>query len=235
MPPAILSSNLITISSLDAILASPTSSDPTYKYQLLSTKLAILTNRPSQPVHRSFDAELQILKCRLDLARACLELVVPNLKTADSECEIVGRDCKGILKRMCRENRISNDRANIKAGTGGVLERQITPTPLSVSEPIPSTGVEGEPSTSSTSRPAPTPISSGSTNTDSTNSTDSATSTTSDSTAGSKYGGRIRVITGIRIEALRLSAQVDELQGNTGRRERLESLALKLEAGQDGS
>lgn len=122
------------------------------------------------------------------------------------------------------------DRATIKAGAGGVLERQITPTQLGTGIPSVTSVTEGESST----RPAPTPIPSGSTTTTGTNSTNSANSANSDSTAASKYENRQRIILALRVEALRLSGEIEEMQGSPERRDRLNSLALKLEAGQDG-
>lgn len=73
MPPSILSSNLINIPVLDLILSSPqTALNQPYHLQLLHTKLAILTNRPSQPKRRGFAADLEILETRLEVARVAL-------------------------------------------------------------------------------------------------------------------------------------------------------------------
>jgi hypothetical protein len=212
MPPGVLSSNLITVQSLDLILASPTSSDPIFRHQLLSTKLAILTNRPSQPAHRSFDSELQILQCRLDLAKACLLLRVPNIVTAGLELGLVERDCKGIVKRMCRENRIRVDKASKRIEMDGVIERRT------------SLGAAEEPITT---RPALTPVS---TSANPSTSTGSATSSISGSTSNtSKYENRQRTITTLRVEALRLLGEVEEAQGKPERRIRWDCLATKLE------
>jgi hypothetical protein len=212
MPPGVLSSNLITVQSLDLILASPTSSDPIFRHQLLSTKLAILTNRPSQPAHRSFDSELQILQCRLDLAKACLLLRVPNIVTAGLELGLVERDCKGIVKRMCRENRIRVDKASKRIEMDGVIERRT------------SLGSAGD---SITTRPAPTPVAASAYPSTSTN---SATSSISGSTSNtSKYENRQRIITTLRVEALRLLGEVEEMQGKPERKIRWDCLATKLE------
>jgi len=225
MPPGILSSNIITVQSLDLILASPTSSDPTYKHQLLSAKLAILTNRPSQPTHRSFDSELQILQCRLDLAKACLQLTVPNLSTAGTELGLVERDCKGIIKRMCRENRLRVDKASKRIDMDGAIERRDSLGTDSAIERRASQGTEGE---SSTTRPAPTPIPASNTTPASGN---SATSSISGTSSISKYEHRQRTITTLRIEALRLLGDVKEMQGYPDMKERMNSLVSKLELG----
>jgi hypothetical protein len=212
MPPGVLSSNLITVQSLDLILASPTSSDPIYRHQLLSTKLAILTNRPSQPAQRAFDSELQILQCRLDLAKACLLLRVPNIVTAGLELGLVERDCKGIVKRMCRENRIRVDKASKRIEMDGAIGRRT------------SLGSAGD---SITTRPAPTPVAASAYPSTSTN---SATSSISGSTSNtSKYESRQRTITTLRVEALRLLGEVEEAQGKPERKIRWDCLATKLE------
>lgn len=169
-----------------------------------------------------------------------MELVVPNLKTAEAELGLVRSDCKGITKRMCRENRIRSDKAAVKfkTGAGGRVER----------ERDRSSGLVeiGAGQLSGLSRPAPTPISSdsNSTSTDTTTSTNSAisrsgtgisnsaTSTNGTSTSsGSKYGHPQEVIEAIRVEAVKLQGQVWEMRGIPDRKERLDSLASKYETG----
>jgi hypothetical protein len=108
MPGGILSSNFITVPVLDSLLASPAGQEPSYRLQLLSTKLAILTNLPSQPHRRSFDTELQILQCRLEVAKVAVGLA--NLTLARGELGIVERECKGMIKRITREVRARSDR-----------------------------------------------------------------------------------------------------------------------------
>jgi hypothetical protein len=115
MPPPILNSTLITIPILNTILASPAahpSINPSYRVQVLTTKLAILTNRPSQPSRMGFDAELEIMQCRLDLAKAAMhsELKGKNLVLAEGELGVVERQCKGLTKRLCREARVRSDK-----------------------------------------------------------------------------------------------------------------------------
>jgi hypothetical protein len=85
MPPSILSSNLITIPVLDLILSSPqTALNQPYHLQLLHTKLAILTNRPSQPKQRGFAADLEILETRLEVARVALCLQSAGSRVRES-------------------------------------------------------------------------------------------------------------------------------------------------------
>jgi hypothetical protein len=158
--------------------------------------------------------------------------VVPNLKVAEVELGLVRGDCKGITKRMCRENRIRSDKAagRSKSGAGGRVEKEREGLSGLV-------GIEGagEPS-----RPAPTPISSdsNSTSTDTTISTNSATSSNGtgagisiSTSTSSKYGHRQEVIEAIRVEAVRLQGQVWEMRGIPDRKERLDSLASKYETG----
>jgi hypothetical protein len=147
-----------------------------------------------------------------------LGLNVPNLVTAGLELGLVERDCKGIIKRMCRENRIRVDKASRKIELGGGLDGNNTPV-----------GTEGE---ISTTRPAPTPLSSDSTNiSSSTNSATSSISGSNSNSSTSKYESRQQIITALRVEALRLLGEVEEMQGKPERRGRWDSLALKLEAG----
>jgi len=230
MAPGILSSNLITVDSLNVLLNSVAAQDPTYKFQLLSTKLAILTNRPSQPVQRSYDSELQILQCRLDIARAAFELTVPKLVLAEEELRMVERDCKGIIKRICRRERARSDKAATKSGDGGAVKKDETAESKENLETgaVTGTGV----SASTPERPAPTPLPTSSTSTStSTDTTATTISNTSSMSTGtlSKYQARQRTITALRVEALKLLGEVEEMQGRPERRGRWDSLALRLE------
>lgn len=174
MPPNVLSSSVVTVPVLDALLDSRTSPPtPAKRVQLLSTKLAILTNRPSQPVRgQPFDVEVQVLRCRLDLAGAYLALASEGesesagvsrgssvgsdvgvavsrgssanggvsfskrgssssssrvvvgdtgqqLKLAESELNLVERECKGIIKRYTRLVKQERDK---EAGAGAGRE-----------------------------------------------------------------------------------------------------------------
>jgi hypothetical protein len=131
---------------------------------------------------------------------------------AGEQLGMVERDCKGILKRLCRQERIRVDQATISSGEGGIRSKDDA----------------GE-------RPGPTPITEGDLNISSM-STNTTTSTGSAGSVGSsgdstKYESRQRTITTFRIEALRLLGEVEEMQGRPERRGRWDSLAIRLEAG----
>ena len=121
------------------------------------------------------------------------------------------RDCKGIVKRMCRENRMRVDKASKRIEMDGVIERRA------------SLGTEGN---SSTTRPTSTPIS---TSTATSTSGNSANSSISGTSSGSKYETRQKAITTLRVEALRLLGDVEEMQGKPERKIRWDCLATKLE------
>lgn len=108
---------------------------------------------------------------------------------------------------MCREERVRSDKAAIKSGEGGVLERETVKRPELV-----------ETTSSSSASSVFTSI--------------STTSTSSSlDPESSKYQTRQRTITMLRVEALRLLGEVEEMQGRPERRGRWDSLAIKLEAG----
>jgi len=260
MPPGILSSNLITVPVLDSLLASQAGQEHTYRLQLLSTKLAILTNRPSQPIKRSFDAELQILQCRLELAKVAVRLT--NLRLASGELGIVETDCKGMFKRIAREIRARSDREARKSigqerdvgtaspqqgggegegdgsytGPGPTIESDVMERP-SIQTLTPA-HLESSPTSMPTYDPTNTspdldqdPESESRTTSHSSLPSVSLSSTSSADAKIAKYQNRQGVITNLRIEALRLLGEVEDLQGRPERRGRWDSLALKLEAG----
>ena len=125
------------------------------------------------------------------------------------------RDCKGIVKRMCRENRNRVDKASKRIEMDGVMERRA------------SLGTEGN---SSATRPSLTPVSASA---DTSTSGNSANSSISGTSSTSKYETRQKTISTLRVEALRLLGEVEEMQGKPERKIRWDCLATKpeLEAG----
>lgn len=277
MPPNILSSHLVTIPVLDALLSSSTSPpNLTKKVQLLSTKLAILTNRPSQPARgQPFDVEIQILRCRLDLAAAHLALAAgsdPNasaivarsggaggeLKLAEMELGLVEKECKGIIKRYSRLVKLERDKAesrslqnliDAEAGSPDTsLSTSTSKTPPTSSASASPNGLSGStPDMDLTTHMAemnlsdPTRTPGSGTGTVMTPSSSSSTPTTpgtpltpstSDTPDGlTKRQKRLKLISEIRIEGLKLSITSEDRLGRGDKKARLEGLVHKLEAG----
>jgi len=145
---------------------------------------------------------------------------------------MVERDCKGIIKRICRRERARSDKAATKSGDGGAVKKDETAESKENLETgaVTGTGV----SASTPERPAPTPLPTSSTSTStSTDTTATTISNTSSMSTGtlSKYQARQRTITALRVEALKLLGEVEEMQGRPERRGRWDSLALRLEEG----
>jgi hypothetical protein len=146
MPPSILSSNLINIPVLDLILSSPqTALNQPYHLQLLHTKLAILTNRPSQPKRRGFAADLEILETRLEVARVALCLQFESEGSAGSRVRESGESVG-----FAGGNGPGNDAG--KGQESGSLSRELVPRPT---EPrtVSTTQTQAGPST-----PNPRPV-----------------------------------------------------------------------------
>jgi len=143
---------------------------------------------------------------------------------------MVERDCKGIIKRICRRERARSDKAATKSAEGGVVKKD----EMAGSKENLETGAGSGASASTPERPAPTPLpissTSTSTSTDTTATTISNTSSMSTGTL-SKYQARQRTITALRVESLKLLGEVEEMQGRPERRGRWDSLALRLEEG----
>jgi hypothetical protein len=167
MPPDILSSETITLPVINTLLDSQQAQDPVYRAQLLTTKLTLLTNSPPNDGKNDFDIELEVLRCRLELAFVSIRSRVPDLGVAEREAGMVERGCRGIGKRLKRE-----------------LDRE---------------NEEG-----------------------STTAADNANTCTN-------LRQRHETITSLRIAALKLLGQVEELRGRPERRGRWDDLANSLE------
>jgi hypothetical protein len=169
MPPDILSSGTITLPVIETLLNSQQAQDPIYRAQLLTTKLTLLTNSPPNDGKNDFDIDLQVLRCRLELAFVSIRLRVPDLGVAEREAGMVERGCRGIGKRLKRELEQENE--------------------------------EGS---------APTTIEDG-------------------SNTNTILRQRHETITSLRITALKLLGEVEELKGRPERRGRWDDLANSLE------
>ncbi|KAL7422988.1 hypothetical protein Q5752_002286 [Cryptotrichosporon argae] len=101
MPPAILSSSVLTLPILDALLLR--SSDPSDRVPLLSAKLALLENSPAPA------DPLAVLRVRVELARAYAGCAPPDLHAAESEAGVVDAACRRLGKRRQADEQALRD------------------------------------------------------------------------------------------------------------------------------
>lgn len=92
-PPEVLSSPLLSLESINILLASPAPQTVDVRIQLLSAKIVVLSNLPSSPACR-----LDIQKTRFQLGQTYLRDKF-DLKSAEIELSMVQRECKELARR----------------------------------------------------------------------------------------------------------------------------------------
>ncbi|WVQ85075.1 hypothetical protein IAT38_007239 [Cryptococcus sp. DSM 104549] len=142
MPPPILSSPLLNLSTINSLISSPAPQPPHTRIQLLSAKIHLLSDPPAAGpssaggVDATADsqgkgkgrarisdaAQLEVLQCRLDLGRAYLGLDVPEWTSAEVELGLVEKDCKGMMKRLGRRKAEETGEGDGEDGGGSLGE-----------------------------------------------------------------------------------------------------------------